>query len=300
MTMPAAIEVERLLREAILSKAAGLGRAGRYRDAAALLDGLPAGEDGSARVLDLRARFLAQQGRLSEAEQLWLRAVALDPAEPAYRDALKRIARIGQRAAGITGSGARRLAAALVVVAAVVAGLFALDRRLARFRAALDSDLERIVGQRPAQGSAPARARPPDIHISVPGVAAAREREDLVLRFDSGLFRSGASLTTSARQALSGLALQLEPYAASISVTVCGHSDSEPLPAGAAFADNSALALARAVVVAGFLRRSAHLSSDAVLVEGLGEQAAPYPNDNRANRLRNRTVILRIRSRPFR
>jgi type VI secretion system protein ImpK len=297
--MRPAIEVEKLLSEAVLSRAAGAARAGRYRDAAALLDSFPAGEDASARVIDLRARILAQQGRLAEAGQLWQEAVALDPREAAYRDALSRIARIERRAARMAGGWKVWFATALGAVAVLLAGLFALEWRLERFRAALHSDVERILSAKPAPSQAPRGARPPDLRIAVAGVTVTEERDALVLRFDSGLFGSGTRLTSSARQTLDALARQLEPQAALILLTVVGHADPEPLPHGAVFSDNSALALARAAVVANSLRGSAHLPSDMVLAQGLGDQGAPYPNDSRENRLKNRTVVVTIQRRPL-
>lgn len=291
------IEVEKLLSEAVLSRAAGAARAGRYRDASALLDSFPAGEDASARVIDLRARILAQQGRLAEAGQLWQQAVALDPGEAAYRDALSRIARIERQVARMAGGWEVWFATALGAVVVLLAGFFALEWRLERFRAALHSDVERILSAKPAPSQAP-RARPPDLRIAVAGVTVTEERDALVLRFDSGLFWSGTRLTSSARQTLDALARQLEPQAARILLTVAGYADPEPLPDGAVFSDNSALALARATVVASFLRGSAHLPSDMVLAQGLGDQGAPYPTDSRENRLKNRTVVLRIQRRP--
>jgi outer membrane protein OmpA-like peptidoglycan-associated protein len=34
-----------------------------------------------------------------------------------------------------------------------------------------------------------------------------------------------------------------------------------------------------------------------VLAQGLGEQGAPHPNDTRENRFKNRSVVVKVRSR---
>jgi len=290
-------EIEKLLRGAVVGKAADLAREGRYRDAAGVLDGLAGGEAASARVADLRARILAQEGRLNEAKQLWQAAAALDPAEPAYRDALRRIESIERRGVRPAGVWIARVATAVVVVAATLAGLAALERRLDRFRAALNSDVERILTARLGQRSVPAGAIPPDLRISVPGITVSQQQDAVALRFDSGLFESGARLTASAQQMLALLSRQLAPHASSIEVTVIGHADPEPMPASARFPNNAALSLARAAAVAGVLRDSAHLPSDALLVQGLGEQEPPYLNDSKESRRRNRSVVVKLRLR---
>jgi len=54
------------------------------------------------------------------------------------------------------------------------------------------------------------------------------------------------------------------------------------------------LGLIRAVTVAEFLRTTAHFPLEAISIRGSGEVDAPYPNDSRENRARNRSVTLRI------
>ena len=81
-----------LLPQIALAQATELARAGQYAAALDLLNGSP--EVGTSPAgLDLRARMCAQQGRLAEAEALWLEARRLDPQNSAYAAGLAEIAR---------------------------------------------------------------------------------------------------------------------------------------------------------------------------------------------------------------
>lgn len=76
-----------------LAQAAELARAGRYDEAECTLTGV--GEDPGlkSKVLDLRARILAQRGRYVEAEACWIEALRLEPGNRDYRAALDALAR---------------------------------------------------------------------------------------------------------------------------------------------------------------------------------------------------------------
>lgn len=81
-----------LLPQIALAQATELARVGQYTAALGLLHGTPESETSPA-GLDLRARMCAQQGRLAEAEALWLEARRLDPQNSAYAAGLAEIAR---------------------------------------------------------------------------------------------------------------------------------------------------------------------------------------------------------------
>ncbi len=101
-------------------------------------------------------------------------------------------------------------------------------------------------------------------------------------------------LKPEARDLLAALGRQLEPYVGQISVCVIGHTDDVPAPAGSVYRDNAGLAMARALAVVEHLRASASLPASMFSIRGLGEAAAPYPNDAPDGRARNRTVVIRI------
>jgi flagellar motor protein MotB len=136
-------------------------------------------------------------------------------------------------------------------------------------------------------------ARPPWPSIQVDGIRKVEERNMLVIRFDEGVFSSTTNLAPAAVTRLRAIATQFGPHSGQFRMIVEGHSDNIPLRANALFADNDALAAARAQSVVTWLRREGGLSEAAVAV---AEQPGPppYPNDTESNRRRNRTVVLKI------
>ncbi|MBN2547790.1 MAG: hypothetical protein JXB15_01430 [Anaerolineales bacterium] len=85
-------ELAPLIEQATLARAHHLARSGQYQQAEGLLETLPDIESRPA-ALDLLARMRAQQGRLAEAEALWSKALALEPANPAYLEGLQYVTR---------------------------------------------------------------------------------------------------------------------------------------------------------------------------------------------------------------
>ncbi len=76
-----------------LHNAAELARQGRLPEAEAEVARLAEELQGDPEALHLQAQIAAQQGRLREAQGLWLRAFQIDPENLAYRKALDRVER---------------------------------------------------------------------------------------------------------------------------------------------------------------------------------------------------------------
>lgn len=268
-----------LLQQLVLSRAAALARAGHYDAAEQLLSELNRSGTTVA-ALDLLARIRAQQGRLAEAERLWTQAIQFDPSNDTYAAALRRIAQMQRRPAWLPVLAGLVLGAALVI----------LGLRLVRGRGP-----ERAMNP-PVTPEDISHAPPgvPKLNIQLAGVQAKVEGNEVVLTFTSGLFLQRAGLTAGARELLGRLAKQLEPMGNRVSIRIVGHTDDAPPPPGFRYPDNTALGLARAVAVAEHLRESSTLPRTVFLLQSLGEEAPPYPNDSRENRARNRTVVLRV------
>jgi len=111
-------EISLLVCQALLSKAASLARKGEYVAAAGVLRAFTDKENPHPRALDLLARIHAQQGRFSEAEACWQRALQIEPNHDSYLAGLKRIARMRSRTrlAGLLLSLGSALAAILLVL----------------------------------------------------------------------------------------------------------------------------------------------------------------------------------------
>jgi flagellar motor protein MotB len=311
-----------VLSQALLAKASALARRKQYAAAEAVLADTPGGVAASAPALDLLARIRAQQGRPADAARLWEQALEIDPGNEGYRAGLRRIERIEARPRW-----ARKLwplaAALLALLVALAVGLALWDQARDK-EETLVSGVEQTVTTTPsgeqttvttaeapavttttttAPPVSPSTTEPapvgpadlvPQIAIDVPGTQVAAEPPALVVRFDEGLFASGAELKPAARSMLSSLARQLESHACLITVKVIGLTDDTPVPKGWIYPDNSALALARAVAVVEYLRGEEGLPAQLFTLQAGGEADAPYPNDAQESRLKNRTVIIRI------
>jgi len=78
----------------VIDHATALARRGRLDEAALLLQPIAADPKVGANVLDLLARIRAQQGRLEDAQMLWLAALEKAPGEPRIKRALERCGRL--------------------------------------------------------------------------------------------------------------------------------------------------------------------------------------------------------------
>jgi flagellar motor protein MotB len=129
--------------------------------------------------------------------------------------------------------------------------------------------------------------------IQIQGLRATPGGNSLAIRFEEGAFSSLTTLTPEATARLKTLAAQLRPLTDRYRIVVEGHTDDRPMRPTAGFADNKALASARAEAVAGFLRKEGGLPASAVTAAGT-PGAPPYPNDTPENRRRNRTAVLKL------
>jgi type VI secretion system protein ImpK len=220
-----------LLVQLTLSRAAQLARGGHFAQAEALLEGLPEGSS-DPRVLDLRARMRAQEGRLAEAERLWLEAARLDPSSPGILAGLAEVRRRQMR-----GRHPDLLPAA--VLPWVLAGLLG---------AALWLTPRGIA---PPPAVAPAAAPQPPKALD----------EDLSPGAD--LFDGGAGLTPRGRAILASLGEDLDRRSGPFQVELEGRSDATPIPPGRRFASNEELAMARAEAAFRALHRGSRLKASA-------------------------------------
>jgi flagellar motor protein MotB len=278
-------QVTGLLAQAAMSQAAELARKGHYDDAEQAL-GVNSGI-ASPQALDLLARIRAQQGRLAEAQSLWSEAVRLDPNNESYRTALRRLARMNQHS--YLGGVSRWVAGAALAVLALAAFSWMAQSWWQQERRTLVSEIRAAVQQ--------ARAvKAPELSFQLQGVRERIEGGDMVLRFDSGLFKSADILTPQAMTLLAGVDRQLQSVAGTSAICIIGYSDDLPVKHQVHFRDNRFLALARAHTVAQFLASSAGIPERRFTLQS--GDGSIYPNDTPKDRARNRSVEIRISTRP--
>ncbi len=281
-----------LVCQTLLSKASLLARKGEYATAEGLLKQLVGSDNEDTGALDLLARIHAQQGRFSEAEAFWKHALQLAPNNESYLAGLKRIAHIRSRPLWV--GVLLPMGAAFVAILMISLVGFAIRDQIVQVRESL---LREGVRENPA----PLQVVPPgdpnfasEITIQLRGATVKTQENALVVLLDDGLFLYGANLKPEAETLLSELGRHLKPYGSNISIRVVGHTDDIPVPEGRVYRDNAALGMTRAMTVAKYLSHNAGLPMNLFQLQSAGEFQPPYPNDTRANRLRNRTAIIRI------
>ena len=181
-----------LMAQALLSRATGLARLGKYDSAELVLSSLPRT---LPEVLDLFAKIRAQQGRMFAAAELWTEALRLDPSNAGYRSSLRKAEQ------GPWQRRIRPLLVATVALLTVTAGGIAV-RRLVYQKSQVTS--KHLTEQPPT--STPAQ-KPTE--FSAPGVLQTGSGPTTTLRFEFGLFSHGVRLTSGGRAALEAIGRQI-------------------------------------------------------------------------------------------
>lgn len=273
-----------LLAQIALSRAAELGRSGHFDDAEQVLGA--AGQLAEPPVLDLLARFRVQQGRLVEAQALWGEAARSDPHNESYRRALQRLARMNQHSNWLDAGRMAALAGALallIVVLAVTLHSWWLHERVG------------MVSELRASNIQPVPRKFSEVTVNGRGISERVEGSESVIRFDEGLFQHSDVLTDRGRALLEDVGSQLGQVSGYSALCVVGYSDNVPIPRRSRFRDNQFLALARANEAAQIIAASSRVPGRLITLQS--SPGSLYPNDNPANRAKNRSVELRIQMR---
>ena len=304
-SVPANPEISALLGEVLLNEASALARSGREVQALDLLGGISSGAGLPAAGYDLLARIHAQRGQLTEARDAWQRALEMDPGNGAAMAGLSRIKKLLCRSplrGYLLKLVAFILAAAILAfaaywgIAAIVNEIDALKvetERLATLTGELGRRMPDLVPVETVQPADEAVSIPEAL-TALPGISMKPEGRHYRIEFDEGLFAHSDMLTPDASMLLTRLGAILENFIDGANIEIVGHTDDVPPRPGARFKDNYSLAVARAVAVAEHLSATAHIPLSLLAIRGEADFNAPFPNISAENRLRNRTVVIRI------
>jgi flagellar motor protein MotB len=156
------------------------------------------------------------------------------------------------------------------------------------------------VGRRAATPDARAQhaaAKPTPVawpKIMIEGVKMRPGKDACSILFDAGVFTRLTTPSPAAKAQLLKIANILRPQISRFQITVEGHTDDQPLRPTAAYDGNYALGLARAEAIREWLITKGELPGHAIRAMSSGGRTPPYPNDSPANRVRNRTVVLKL------
>lgn len=290
-----------LLQQAVLAQAAALARSGRYAEAEAVLAELK--YDASSQVLDLQAKIRAQQGKLVEAVELWKKAETRTPGRADYAAAQRRAARLSAEPKlkkllrpSLIGAGFLLLFFAIVLLP-ILQMRHTSDapkhktNRSEKQTEKASAKRNECLEPKTAMPALNIRHKANDTAPAMSGVLIFKNEEKTTILFKQGLFVRGTRLRAGASELLTDLGKWLPPQLSGQDVAVIGCTDDLPMPAGQKYRDNSALALARAMVVAEALRAASRLPAQAFVFSSAGEIYYPYQNRN-GNRARNRTAVI--------
>lgn len=286
-------------RDPVLQVAAGLAARGHYQAAVAVL--ATALEPAAERSL-LEGQIAAQQGRFEEAIHAF-ESIAADAPQHALAARAATRARRSLRHPWLARNARPVAAISLGVALFAGAGAFTLW-------AGKDRESMVAVSPPPAQPASAAAgtagttvaaqlalpASAPYLSIAKPGVTARRLDAATLLEFELGLFDSGRAVMRASQKdklAAAGRAIR-EGSSQPLQITVVGYTDPEPLRAGARFADNTALAYARALAVADYLHRQCGLPSENIAVRAGKPVATSARIVDARDRARERTVALHV------
>ena len=128
----------------------------------------------------------------------------------------------------------------------------------------------------------------------IEGVKMRPGKDACSILFDAGVFTRLTTPSPAAKAQLLKIANILRPQISRFQITVEGHTDDQPLRPTAAYDGNYALGLARAEAIREWLITKGELPGHAIRAMSSGGRTPPYPNDSPANRVRNRTVVLKL------
>ncbi|MFC1498909.1 OmpA family protein [Verrucomicrobiota bacterium] len=112
--------------------------------------------------------------------------------------------------------------------------------------------------------------------------------------FEFGLFSYMTHFAPETEKILGQIASQLRNHMKDFLLIIEGHTDTVPVSSSASFADNDTLALARAKKVLNLLKTRFNMPEKSMKPVSAGEQKAPYSNDDKDLRKKNRTVVLKL------
>lgn len=289
------------------SNAYSLVRRGYYTQAEILVSEILADYGGSPKIFDLQARIFAQTGKFYEAQVAWNKALKLDPSNSAYQQALLRLSKIQRYP--IWQSSLYNLFIGLLFIFVLFIGIaFFLNQikkdTYSKFSEMAQENItiKNSLNQRFASiensilkfSKSESSKFYPFFDLNISNISTRIDKNELVILFDKGLFKRGASLNSEAKILLTQLGKQLEPYSDRVNIKIYGTTDNLPIPEGQKFRDNIDLGKARASEVYNYLRMTTGLPASRLLIGSLGSILYPFPNKTLNGQAKNRSVIIRI------
>ena len=274
---------------------------GNYAEASDYLSELLKSNEESTIIFDLQAKIAAQQGKFREAEFLWRKCLKTEPENPDYNAALNRINKIlSTKTIRFYYFFKSSLVITVLVLIFVLLFMYSSERvaqkqqiiNLKSQNEAILSKVENLITLKTPENkllsSINEKLKP------ITGLTLVNTNNEIIILFDEGLFGNGADLKSNMKNILEILSKSISPYAGQIIVKIIGSTDSTPITFNNNFKNNDDLSIARAKAVFDWVYESSRIPREDMMIGSLGELNTWFPNDTPENRLKNRTVIIKI------
>ncbi len=254
-------------------------------------------------LLDLRAKIHAQQGKLKEAEFLWEKCVALNPENSTYNEALNRVNKLQRTNVTWRFRWAKLIGTVLTIILLSILLVFIFNRndektsKLEILQKQQSATLKRIENKLVTNENAPTDNLIPIISKKIEevnGIGLEKNNQGLLIKFNEGLFSNGIKFRPSHEATINQLAKVLETYSGKITIIILGCSDTIPLTDSIQFKSNHDLGLARANYVYNIFYQNSRIATESLIFGSVGDTNTPFSNDTRENRMKNRTVFIKI------
>ncbi|NQT77648.1 MAG: hypothetical protein HQ565_08035 [Bacteroidetes bacterium] len=294
-------KLDRIIFDYYFSLSSIAASKGQYSLASNYLSRLMESGEESTRIFELQAKIAAQQGRFREAEFLWKKCLTAEPENAFYLSALNRLTKL-QRSQAIRYS----LVLKFVKFLAILFFFFFLfylviyDRTERRDQIALivnkhdaiSLKIDSLVNSKETKNELLVDIRNKINTIS--DISIHENDMKLILTFNEGLFSRGIDVKSNQIETIHQLSNILTPFAGKIIVEIIGSSDDIPITNNKQFSNNEELNLSRARAVYDLIYEGSRIPREDLMIGSLSELNSFYPNDGPKNRLRNRTVIIKI------
>lgn len=274
---------------------------GKYTQASDYLSELLKSEEESVIVFDLQAKIAAQQGKFREAEFLWKKCLKAEPDNPDYIAALNRINKIASSKSYRFYYPFKLLKVVTIGFLIIILLFFYFYERVER-----KQQLAFIVSQNnemlsKIENTINPKAPENELLLSISaklstidGITVDSENNEITILFNEGLFVRGDKIKSDQNITLDNISQTLSPYAGQIIVIIIGSTDNTPISFSNAFKTNDDLSISRAKAVFDMVYKSSRIPREDLMIGSLSESNTLFPNDTQENRMKNRTVFIKI------
>lgn len=295
------VKLNRIIFDYYFSLSSIAASKGKYTQAGNYLSELVKLDEESIIVFDLQAKIAAQQGKFREAEFLWKKCLKSAPDNPGYIAALNRINKIVSSKSFRFHYLLKLLKVVSIVLLIIVLLFFYFYERVDR-----KQQLDFIVGQNEAMISKVENfinLKAPENELllsigdkikTINGITVDRDNNEITIYFNEGLFSRGDNIKSNHLITLDNISQFLTPYAGQINVKIIGSTDSTPISFSNTFKTNDDLSISRAKTVFDRIYESSRIPREDLIIGSLSESNSRFTNDTPENRMKNRTVIIKI------